>query len=206
MNEIEISALVSTVLVTAGTAWYIMLGINGIKVQPVLASWIVICGTMTLSFFTYLTSPNASVVKGACNGISVLTTLSILILSIWMGKKKSQSIKFTPFQKFSLWTACAIALLWVALISKNGTGIVPNILTQILILIGYAVTCQKLWYANRNTESLFCWWCIVLAALVALYTGIVSNDSLVILYAGRTLFGTGILLALMYRAERKMTK
>lgn len=206
MNEIEISALVSMVLVTAGTVWYIMLGVSGIKVQPVLASWIVTCGSMTLSFFTYLTSPNTSVVKGACNGISVLTTGAILVLSIWMGKKKSQSIKFTPFQKFSLWTASAIALLWVALISKNGTGIVPNILTQILILIGYAVTCQKLWYANRNTESLFCWWCIVLAALVALYTGIVSNDSLVILYAGRTLFGTGILLALMYRAERKMTK
>lgn len=206
MNEIEISALVSTVLVVVGTAWYVIQGIKGIKVQPVLASWIVICGTMTLSFFTYLTSPNASVVKGACNGISVLSTGAILMLSFWMGKRKGQLIKFNTFQRFSLWTAFAITILWVALISRNGTGIIPNILTQILILIGYAVTCQKLWYASRNTESLFCWWCILLAALVALCTGIISNDSLVILYAARTIFGTGTLLALMYRAERKAAR
>ncbi|MES3005638.1 MAG: hypothetical protein V4664_01680 [Patescibacteria group bacterium] len=201
MTSIESSALVSTILVVVGTVWYVSLGIKGIKVQPVLASWIVICGTMTLSFFTYLTSPKASVVKGACNGISVVSTLAILVLSIWMTRKKKGSLSFSVFQKFSLWSALGITILWAVLISMKGTGIVPNILTQILMLIGYAVTCQKLWYAQRNTESLFCWWCITLAAAVALYTGIVSGDKLVILYASRTLIGITALLSLMYRAE-----
>ena len=182
MTAIEISALVSTILVVAGTVWYVGLGIKKIKVQPVLASWIVICGTMSLSFFTYLTSPNASVIKGACNGISVLSTLAILCLSIWMTKQKGEKLNFNPFQKFSLWTALGITILWIVLISMKGTGIVPNILTQVLMLIGYAVTCQRVWYAEKNTESLFCWWCVALAAAVALYTGIVSNDKLVILY------------------------
>ena len=203
MNTIEISALISTFLVVVGTAWYVSLGIRGIKVQPVLPSWIVIFGTMTLSFGTYLTSPNASVVKGACNGISVVSTLSILTLSIWMMKKNGQKLKFNPFQKFSLWIALAITLLWTVLMIMKGTGIVPNILTQILMLIGYAVTCQNVWHATRNTESLFCWWCVNIAAMVALYAGYVSNDKLVMLYAGRTILGASVLLWLMYRAERK---
>ncbi len=206
MNNVEISALVSTILVSVGTVWYLLLGIKGIKVQPVLASWIVICGTMTLSFFTYLTSPNASVVKGACNGISVLSTASILILAFKMAGKNGGKLRFTAFQKFSLWTSLVIASLWLVLISVGGTGILPNVLTQVLLLIGYAVTCQKLWFSQKNTESLFCWWCIALAALVALFTGLASGDKLVILYAGRTIVGVSTLLFLMHRAERRATR
>ena len=206
MNGIEFSALVSTILVVVGTIWYVALGIRGIKVQPVLASWIVICRTMTLSFFTYLTSPHASVVKGACNGISVLSTLAILILAFKTARKNGGKLKFTPFQKFSLWSSLIITLLWFVLISIGGTGILPNVLAQILLLIGYAVTCQKLWFAQRNTESLFCWWCIALAALVALFTGLASGDKLVILYAGRTIIGVSALLFLMHRAERRALK
>lgn len=200
----EISALLSTILVIVGTVWYIYLALKGVKVKPVLASWVVISSTMTLSFATYWTTPQRSLVSNACNAISVLSTGSILITALWLAMKQGKRVSFSPFQKGCLWTSLAIAILWVALVwCFRGTGIVPNILTQVLMLIGYLVTAEKLWYAKGNSESLFTWWCVLLAGMTALYTGIVSHDKLVILYAARTTFGTVMLIWLMHRAERK---
>lgn len=204
MTPREISALVSTILVIVGTIWYIYLALKGVKVKPVLASWVVIGGTMALSFATYWTTPNRSLVSNACNAISVLSTGSILITALWLAMRQGKKLSFTSFQKGCLWTSLAIAVLWIVLVwGFKGTGIIPNILTQVLMLIGYLVTAEKLWHAKGNSESLFTWWCILLAGITALYTGIVSHDKLVILYAARTTFGTVILVWLMYRAENK---
>jgi lipid-A-disaccharide synthase-like uncharacterized protein len=200
----EISALVSTILVIVGTFWYIRLALKGEKVKPVLASWVVIGGTMTLSFATYWTTPRHSLVSNACNAISVLSTGSILITAAWLTMQQRKGLSFSKFQKICLWISLAIAIFWIVLVwGFKGTGIVPNILTQILMLIGYLVTAEKLWHATSNSESLFTWWCILLAGVVALYTGIASHDRLVILYAARTTFGTVVLIWLMYRAERE---
>lgn len=200
-----ISALASTILVIVGTIWYVQLALRRIKVKPVLASWAVISGTMTLSFATYWTTPNHSIVSNACNAISVLSTGSILITSIWLTVKESKGLSFSRFQKNCLWISLAIAVFWIVLVwGFKGTGIIPNILTQVLMLIGYVVTMEKLWRAKGNSESIFTWWCILLAGIIALYTGIVSHDALVILYATRTTLGTAILVWLMYRADRKV--
>jgi hypothetical protein len=190
--------------VIVGTIWYVQLAVRRIKVKPVLASWIVLWGTMTLSFATYWTTPGHSLISNACNAISVLSTGSILITSIWLTVKDRKGVSFSRFQKVCLWISLAIAILWIVLVwGFKGTGIIPNILTQVLMLIGYFVTMEKLWHAKGNSESIFTWWCILFAGIIALYTGIVSHDALVILYAGRTTFGTVILVWLMYRADRK---
>ena len=200
----EISALISTVLVTAGTVWYVVLALREIKVKPVLASWVVIFGTMTLSFATYWTTPNHSLIANACNAISILSTGAILVVAIVLNRRYGKGLTFSSFQKKSLWASLVIALIWVALVwGFHGTGIVPNVMTQVLMLIGYGVTAEKLWYAKGNNESMFTWWCILVAAMVALYTGIVSKDKLVILYASRTTFGTVVLIYLMHRAEKR---
>jgi hypothetical protein len=200
----EISALISTILVIVGTSWYIHLIYTQTKLRPVLTTWIVLSGTMTLSFVTYWTSPGHNLISNACNAISVLSTTSILATVLWFTIKQKREIVFTGFQKFCLWTSFLIAIFWIAVVWVfNGTGIIPNILTQVLVLIGYLVTAEKLYHAKVNTESFCTWWCIFVAALVALYTGIVSNDKLVILYAARTTFGTGVLIGLMYRIEKK---
>jgi hypothetical protein len=191
--------------VIVGTIWYVYLALNEIKVKPVLASWIVLSGTMTLSFATYWTTPNHSLVSNACNAISVFSVGSILITALWLNFKQGKGVSFSNFQKGCLWVSFAITILWAVLVwGLKGTGVIPNILTQVLMLIGYLVTAEKLWHAKSNSESLFTWWCILLAGVSALYTGIVSHDNLAILYAARTTFGTVILVWLMYRAERKV--
>ena len=204
MTPREMSALVSVIVAIIGTVWYVQLALRGIKVRPILASWIVISGTMTLSFATYWTTPGHSLVSNACNAVSVLTTGSILIAALYLHIRQRSGFNLSRFQKACLVASAIIAIFWVVLVwGFKGTGMIPNILTQVLMLIGYAVTAEKLWYAEKNSESLFTWWCILLAGAIALYTGIKSRDKLAILYAVRTLLSTIVLLWLMYRAEHK---
>jgi hypothetical protein len=196
----EWSALVSAVLVTVATIWYIYLAIRG-KIKPVLASWIVLGCTMTLSFATYWTSPKHSIVSNASNAASVVSAMGILITTAWLQRGV---VSFSRFQKWCLSIAGLITLFWVILVwGLHRTGIVPNVLTQVLLLVGYLVTAQKLWRATKNTESFFTWWCLVIASAIALYTAIVSKDALAMLYATRATLASATLVWLMYRIERR---
>jgi len=200
----ELSALVTTIIILVGTTWYIFAALKGTKVKPVLPSWIVMSGTMTLSFATYWTSPKHSLISNAINAVSVLSTGAILIVAIYLHFRNGDSVRFSRFQKWCLWISAFIAAFWIiAVWGLKGTGIVPNILTQILMLIGYLVTIQKIWGAPKNTESLFTWWCLVIASIIGLYTGIVSHDGLAILYAARATLASATLVWIMHRIERK---
>lgn len=199
----EWSALVSAVLIVVATARYIYLAIRG-EIIPALASWIVLGGTMTLSFATYWTSPEHSIVSNASNAASVLSAVAILITVAWLQRG---SVKFSYFQIWCLRIAGSICAFWVILVwGLHRTGMVPNILTQVLMLVGYIVTAEKLWHATKNTESFFTWWCITVASAIAIFTAIVSKDHLATLYAIRATLASGTLVWLMYRIERKTTK
>lgn len=202
----ELSALASAILVIVGSIWYIYVTLRGDKVKPVLASWIVLSGTMTLSFATYWTSPRHNLVSNACNATSVISTLSILITVFWLNARGwgCGAIKFSGFQKWCLATSGLIASFWVTLVwGFHGTGFVPNVLTQILMIVGYLVTVERLWRATKNTESLFTWSCITVGSAIALYTGIVSSDALATLYATRATVSSATVVWFMYRIERK---
>jgi hypothetical protein len=200
----EFSALVSASIVIVGTIWYIYVAIKGDKVRPVLASWIVLSGTMTLSFATYWTSPRHSLISNASNAASVFSTLAILVTVWWLNLRNGGSIQFSRFQKWCLGISGLIAAFWVAIVwGLHGTGIVPNILTQILMIVGYVVTAEKIWHATKNTESLFTWSCIMIASAIALYTAIVSSDILALVYATRATVASATIVWLMYRIERR---
>lgn len=204
MTSRELSALISAGLVLAGTVWYIVVAIGGTKVKPVLASWIVLAGTMTLSYATYWTSPKHNLVSNACNAASVLSTLSILATVIGLNLGNRRKVKFSSFQKWCLLISGLIAAYWIILVfGLYGTGTIPNILTQILMLIGYLVTAERLWNAEKNTESLMTWGMIALGSSVAVYTSIVSRDWLALLYAGRAAIAATTIVGLMYRLEKK---
>ena len=99
-----------------------------------------------------------------------------------------------------------IAVFWVTLVwGFNGTGFVPNILTQFLMFVGYLVTAEKLYRSTKNTESIVTWSCIVFGNAIALYTGIVSSDTdiLAIIYAGRATVLSVTIVGLMCRIEGK---
>lgn len=200
----ELSALSSAVLTIAGAIWYIYFALRGNKVKPVLASWIIIGGTMTLSFATYWTSPRHNLVSNAANAAGVIATLSILVTVFCLHVCNRGAIGFSTFQKWSLVTSGLIASFWVILVwIFNGTGIVPNILTQVLMIVGYVVTAEKLWRSTKNTESIFTWSCIMFGCGIGLYTGVASGDFLAILYASRATLSSATIVWLMFRIERK---
>lgn len=200
----ELFATTSAIFIIVGAIWYIYCSLWGNKVKPVLASWIIIAGTMTLSFATYWTSPRHNIISNAANAASVIAALSILIALFYLHIYKHGAIRFSKFQKWSLLISGIIALFWVTLVWVfHGTGIVPNILTQVLMIVGYIVTIQKFWRSTENTESMVLWSCITLGCGIALYTGIVSGDFLAILYASRATLSAATVVWLMCRIERR---
>ena len=156
---------------------------------------------MTLSFATYWTSPKHSLISNASNAASVISAIANLATAAYLERGR---FYFSLFQKWCLWISAVITLFWVLLVwGFHGTGIVPNILTQVLMVVGCLVTAKKLWGAKRNTESLFTWWCITIASAIAFYTGVVSHDGLATLYAVRATLTSGTIVWLMHRAERR---
>lgn len=200
----ELSSITSASLVMVGTIWYVYLALRGDKVKPVLAGWIIMSGTMTLSFATYWTSPKHSLISNACNAGSVISCLMILAATFWIHLRAGDALSFSKFQKWCLAFSGLIASFWVVLVWVfHGTGTVPNILTQVLMIVGYSVIAKKLWRATENTEPFFTWICITIGCGIAMYTGIVSSDALVILYGARATVSAATLVWLMYRIERR---
>ena len=183
----EISALVSASVMMIGTFWYIAAVVKGNdKIKPVLATWIVLAGTMTLAFATYWTSPKHSLVSNAGNATGVVSTISILSVIVWFSLKRDIKLAFSEFQKWCLAIAAIIAAFWAILVwGFGGTGIIPNVLTQILMLVGYIATGERLMKADRNTEPFFFWTCIMVSGAFAIFVAVKSIDPLAYIYAIR---------------------
>jgi len=200
----EKTAILSATLVVVGTIWYIYLALTGKKVKPILAAWIVNSVATMLSFATYWTAPTHSIVSNAYNLTSILTINAILVTTIIVTVREKKGLGFKPFHVKCLLSALMITLLWIVLVwGFERTGIVPNILTQALRLIAYWVMGERLWKAERNTESLFAWWCIVLASGAGIIPAAISRDWLAVLFSGLTLVGSLALVILMHKVERR---
>lgn len=157
----EKTAIVSAILVIVGTIWYIFLALTGRKVRLVLAAWLVNSVATTLSFATYWTAPRHSLVSNAYNATSVLTITSIFVTALIIARREKKGFNFSPFQKKCLVASGLITVLWVVMVfGFKGTGVIPNILMQVIMLVGYFVIAERLWRATVNTESLFVWWCV----------------------------------------------
>lgn len=201
----EIFALASAAVMTVGTVWYIVLiSKKNENVKPVLAAWIVMASTLNLSFATYWTSPKHNLISNAGNAAAAISSFSILAVIVWLQIKHSVKLVFSSFQKWCLGIAGAIAALWVIVVwGLGGTGVIPNMLTQMLMLVGYVATGERLLKSEKNTEPFFFWICIFISGVFALFVAVKSIDPLAYVYAVRATVTTAILLVLMYIADRK---
>ena len=196
-------ATASVLFITSGTAWYIYLVLTrNPLMKPVLASWIVIATTMMLSFVTYWTkNQKRSLIANVGNAISVLSTGSIFLAVAYVTVVDHRGLKFNYFQLGSLTAAAAIMAWWYRLVwIRKVTSTLPNVLIQVLMAVGYAVTAEKLWHATHNTEPMFTWICIALGGLCAMYPAFKRHDQLAKLYTVRVAITTTSLIVLMYRA------
>lgn len=206
METREISAILTSIFILGGSFWYAILVMRG-EIKPVLASWIVLASTLSLSLVTYMTTKEFNWASSTMNGTSAFSALFVLVA---IRLKVEGGITFSLFQKRSLMASGVILALWIVLVWGFGkSGNVPNLLTQILMVIGYALTAQKLWGATTNTDSSVMWWAITLAGFTGLYTAINSGDrgdGLAIIYSVRSLICSSFILFLIWRIGKKQTK
>lgn len=197
------SAIVSATFMLGGGTWYISQILRG-SIKPVLAAWIVLGTTLCLSYATYWTNPRRSVLGNIANGAAAIEGLATLIVLIVQSMQNHENISFSPFQKLCLKASALIACVWVISVwGLHKSGTIPNVLTQILMVIGYIVMIPKLWNATKNTDSYVLWSCIGLSCLFGLYTAVELRDNLGILYTLRGVVASTTVVCLMYRADRK---
>lgn len=206
MKPQEISAIVASVIISLGLFWYVGLVIAN-RIKTVVASWIVSTVALTLSMVTYIGSPDANWLGGSLNAASMFAVFSTLVAVYARARHNGECVIFNSFQKRCLVASAGITILWIAIVwGMNGNGIVPNLLTQLLLVISYAMLIVKFWKAEKNTESLFTWWCVFIASVIAIYTAFKKNDALAFVYAVRSTVMCGILIYALHRIEWKITK
>lgn len=200
-----------------GTIWYIRQVLED-QVVPVLPAWIVLSGTLTLSFLTYLTSSNPSFVTNIANFTGAISADAIMVVLYVRTKIRGGTITLSPFQKKCLKAAFWIATLWITFVFLGRTfhpssvilaqflQVTPNVLMQIVMIIGYSVMIHKLWHSPKNTDSFVLWVFIGLSCVFGLYTAIMRVDWLAILYALRGGICASITVWAMIRIERRTSK
>ncbi|MFH1235138.1 MAG: hypothetical protein V1493_06010 [Candidatus Diapherotrites archaeon] len=160
------------------------------QTKPALSTWLIMFVGTALSLLTYLSASNWNFVGGILNLLDVTVTIIIIAATLLWSKSK---IKFRAFEKGYLVIAGLIALFW--LLTKNPFE--ANLLVQVLILVGYFPTIQKLVTEKQNTESFSAWLIAYSAGLLALFPAIVSGGILPLVYVGRTIVMQSAIIGLM---------
>ena len=203
MKAYECSAVASALVIVLGLVWYIGLVMTK-RVQTVTASWIVSTTALSLSLVTYFSSPHTSRLGGLLNTASAcavgMTTVAVFIRSRLDGIR----LEFSEFQRKCLRASAGITILWIIVVYvMHGTGVIPNLLTQLMLVISYSMLIAKFWKATENTESLFTWWCVLLSSVIGMFTAYMKSDPLALIYALRSTVMCGILVYALHRIGRR---
>ena len=191
-----VTAALTAVTMLVATVWYVYLVVRG-RIAPVLASWIILATTMTLSYAAYWHAPNHTIAGNIGNLTGVVSTVAILASIIGREWKTGWGrSRFNAFQMQCLAGAGVIIVIWSILrfvIGGGSAAFISNVLTQILMVIGYVALVERLWTTRKERESLFSWTFIFLASSLsfgpALYP---ATDWLGLLYAFRATVTSGI--------------
>lgn len=196
----ETAVLVTVALMLISAVDYVRRAWKG-ETNPVPATWVLMLVMMTLSCWMYWQSPtkswtgNIAVPTGALNVVYILT--AVIILNVRRG---SLSVAFDRLQRWCLAGGAGVVVFWF--FTKN--ALISYILVQCIGLIAYAATARRLWYAERVTEPIFFWFCVLSANLCALYTAWVRDDTYSWIYLARTIPTTSGMIFLIARVRRRM--
>ena len=170
------------------------------EISPALSTWIIFLLGTGLSLATYAIEEDHDFLSGILNTMDIIVVVAVLAAIIIWGNRK---MRFKPFEKWYLWGVGAI----VAYGMLSGDAWTSNILTQILISVGYFPTIQNLLTEKKNTESFTGWILVAVAGFIALYPATVNGNVLATLYATRTVVLVAAIIAIMaYYSMRDRAK
>lgn len=160
------------------------------RIVPILSTWIAFFVGTGLSFTTYVLAANWDIRSGINNTVDFASMLIILIVTLCWSKPQ---MRFRPFEKWYLLGVATI--VFYGIISANAW--ISNILTQVLMTIGYIPTVHNLIQQKKNTESFFTWSCGLVASILSLYPALSDGNKLAVLYSTRGVVSVILLLSLM---------
>lgn len=193
--------ILSVALVCAATGTFAVSYIVRIRrhqVSPTPSTWIILLVGIGLSFVSYVLAENWNIRAGVLNTIDVVVASAICCAVLFCGKRE---IRFRPFEKWYLIVAGGIVVYGLL----SGGAWKSNIYTQALLSVAYFPTMQNIIRQRRNTESVFCWGCGLVASTTALYPAASAGNTLTMLYAFRASVLVSITLGLMLYYHRRMT-
>jgi len=160
------------------------------EISPTLSTWITFMSGIGLSLATYMFAAKWDIRSGILNTMDFIAVAVILFAVLKWGKNE---VRFKPFEKWYLVGITFIIIFGIF----TGDAWNSNILTQVLISVGYLPTAHNLLKEKRNVESFSGWGCALIAALLALYPAIKEGNGLAVAYTIRTIFFVGVIISLM---------
>ena len=160
------------------------------KIELTVSTWIIFLVGTLLSATTYTIAEKHDFKSGILNVVDVGEIVVVLVsLCLW-GK---HGIRLKRFEKWYL--AGAAIIVGYGFVSGDAWS--SNILTQILITIGYVPTVHKLCAQKVNSESWFGWGGSFASSAVAIYPAVVDGNALAVIYAARAAVLTVMILSIM---------
>ncbi|HPF70605.1 MAG TPA: hypothetical protein PLQ13_08060 [Candidatus Krumholzibacteria bacterium] len=160
-------------------------------IRPALAMWVLFTLAVGGSLATYLGDGRYSLWDNVLNASDLALCAYVAAIVLRYG---DHTTRFNRFDRACLVAVAVIILLW-AVTRRHATA---NLLIQAILVIAYFPVVQRLWRADRNTESFAAWTGLMLAPVLSLLS---SKGTLATVYAVRAIVSTAALMALMARAE-----
>lgn len=167
------------------------------SVQPVLATWILLATTTSLSFWTYWSTKRRDIISNVGNLKDVIVSWLILVCTFALDK--NIRLGFNMFEIGCLATAVVILIAW----RYTKHDVASNLALQVLMVVSYFPLYYHLGTAKENTESFILWGAAWTAGAVGFIPAYLSRDRLAILYSCRGIAMMTMVLALMARLELK---
>lgn len=200
--------LVAVAIWTAGTIWYIRQILGG-QFKPTLPAWIIMSTTTILGLVSFFLAPNPTFESGIGFIAGAASSLSVFSVILYQVLHEKHAIQFNRFQKACLIIATQIVVVWIGLkflVNGELASFVANVLTQVLMTIGYISLAERLWYAEKRVESLFFWTTIFLGGLCSLVVPIQEENALGIIYGLRASVTSLITVGLLLRIEGRKSR
>lgn len=169
--------------------------------KPSLVTWMLFLVGILVSFLTFQTTPNASIVSNITNTVDLLMATAVLgVLTRYGGKEQW---RFEWVDLGCLVGAVAILGYWLG---HREAFLSAHLTIQAIFIIAYVPMVRKLWRADRNIEDFVFWSMACLASALGTVLAITDEKLMPAVYAGRSTTFTALALILMLRLERKQRK
>ena len=184
----EILSVLPGITMVLFASWYAYKVYKG-AISPALSTWIIMFTGVFLSILTYLVSSHFNYLGAALNFGDVLCNV-IIISTILLTKKFS--LRFRPFEKWYLLASAIIVVFW----SLSHDAFISNLLVQLILVVSYLPTIQKMITEKKNSESIPVWSVCLFASVVSLYSAFASGNILSVIYVCRSTFMIMVVMSL----------